>query len=299
MININSYFSGAGLLDIGLLLEGLEINNSYELDATACDTQKLNFKHNVHQTDITQKLALDDFDANVMLGTYPCTKYSTIADIHGTRTGEDLFLHFFRHVALVRPDIYVVENVPGMRKFPVVMEAMQKLPDYYVSIFCPVDANIWLPQSRKRLIIIGSRKSFNWQQPEANNKVHLKDIIEPEAEIKLTKGVYNRMNGVYRDKPIISDPEKDDIAPTCIAHYAKDRSTRLVKDKRSELGVRPYTVREYARLQGVPDWFKFSGTENEQFKQIGNGVAVPVGQWIAKEIKRYYNKNNTYNCFKC
>jgi DNA (cytosine-5)-methyltransferase 1 len=44
------------------------------------------------------------------------------------RTGDDLFLHFFRHVAIRRPELYVVENVPGMRKFPVVMEAMTKLP---------------------------------------------------------------------------------------------------------------------------------------------------------------------------
>lgn len=287
-MKIDSFFTGAGLLDIGFLLENMEINNSYELDPYACETQRLNFKHKVNETDITKKLALVDAESNVIIGTYPCNRYSNIAEIHGSRTGDELFLHFFRHMALIRPDIYIVENVPGMKKFPIVMEAMTKLPDYYVTVFCPVDSKIWLPQKRKRLIIIGSRKQFSWREPVSNYCVSLKDIIEPNAEINITQSVINRMNGKYRDMPIISDPEKNDIAPTCVAHYEKDRSTRLVKDPRSPIGVRPYTVREYARLQGVPDWFRFAGTENEQFKQIGNGVAVPVGRWLAKEIKRYF-----------
>lgn len=83
---------------------------------------------------------------------------------------------------------------------------------------------------------------------------------------------------------------EDDLAPTCMAHYAKDRSTRLVADRRSPLGARPYTVREYARLQGFPDDYWFSGTENQQFKQIGNAVAVPVGEWIGREILRYFKQ---------
>jgi DNA (cytosine-5)-methyltransferase 1 len=66
-------------------------------------------------------------------------------------------------------------------------------------------------------------------------------------------------------------------------------STRLVTDKRFPFGVRPYTVREYARLQGVPDSFSFTGGENDGYRMIGNGVSVPVGKWIATEIKRYFS----------
>jgi DNA (cytosine-5)-methyltransferase 1 len=97
------------------------------------------------------------------------------------------------------------------------------------------------------------------------------------------------MCGKYRDKPIISDAARGDIAPTCVAHYAKDVSTRLVADKRFAHGVRPYSVREYARLQGVPDSFTFAGTARQQYRQIGNGVAVPVGEWAARELVRYFN----------
>ena len=78
------------------------------------------------------------------------------------------------------------------------------------------------------------------------------------------------------------------IAPTCVAHYAKDVSTRLVADRRFPHGARPYTVREYARLQGVPDAFTFAGSDNDAYRMIGNGVSVPVGKWIGSEIVRYF-----------
>ena len=101
--------------------------------------------------------------------------------------------------------------------------------------------------------------------------------------------VIKRLAGAYRDRPIISDPKRGDIAPTCVAHYAKDLSTRLVADEGFPHGVRPYTVREYARLQGVPDSFTFCGSDNDAYRIIGNGVSVPVGQWIGTEILRYFN----------
>lgn len=97
--------------------------------------------------------------------------------------------------------------------------------------------------------------------------------------------VQNRINGKYRDKPIISDPTTDDLAPTCVAHYAKDKSTRMVKDGNR---IRPYTRLEYGRLQGFPDWFQFYGTDSDAYQQIGNAVAVPMGYWIGTQIKKYF-----------
>ena len=287
-IRTNTYFSGAGLMDIGLEASGLTLQQSFEVDAVCCETMRKNFRHEVVQCDITRKLVLADKDCHVMVATYPCTKYSPIADIHGVRTGDDLFLHFFRHVAIRRPELYVVENVPGMKKFPVVMEAMTKLPDYYVHVACPVKTSTWLPQKRDRLIIIGSRRSFAWRAPQAKRAVTLAEILEPNPTPHIPDYVNRRLAGRYRDKPIISDPKRGDIAPTCVAHYSKDLSTRLVTDARFPRGVRPYTVREYARLQGVPDTFSFTGSANDAYRMIGNGVSVPVGEWIGSEIRRYF-----------
>ena len=285
MITAKSYFSGAGGMDLGIEEAGINILESFEIDKKCCQTLRKNFQHKVNETDITQITVLDQQDADVYIGTFPCTKYSAIADIHGTRTGDDLFLHFFRHIALAQPEMYVVENVPGMLKFKVVMEALTKLPDYYVRVECPIDANMWLPQNRKRLILIGSKKPFtNFDYPY-QNPIRLKDIIEKDADVNIPQYVLNRINGNYRDKPIVSDPDNGDFAPTCVAHYAKDKGTRLVKDGKR---IRPYTVREYARLQGFPDWFEFCGTDNDAYRQIGNAVAVPMGYWIGKQIVKYF-----------
>jgi len=286
---LNSYFSGAGLLDIGLMAAGIDIQQSYEIDKAAASVQRHNLDHEVITSDITAKLVGDENRADVMAFTYPCTNYSTIGDIHGVRTGDDLYLHALRHMAVAQPEVYVLENVPGMKAFPIVMEAMTKMPNYWVEVFCPIKSQTWLPQRRDRLIIMASKKPFDWRPPADRKAIRLKDIVEAEPRITLPGAIRARMGGEYRDLPIISDPEKDDLAPTCVAHYAKDKSTRLLADKAYPMGVRPYSVREYARLQGVPDWFEFTCSDTNAYKQIGNGVSVPVGQWIGEELLRYFN----------
>ncbi|WP_246506756.1 DNA cytosine methyltransferase [Kistimonas asteriae] len=289
MITVNSYFCGAGLFDIGLLKAGLTINQAFELDSSAVKTYRHNIGDHIKQCDIAQELVMEQDSCDGMIFTYPCTKYSPIADIHDTRHGDELFLHALRHLAIARPEFYAVENVPGMRAFPVVMEAMSQMPDYYVQIFCPVKAEIWLPQRRHRLIIIGTKRPFNFRPPENTRPVKLAEILEENPRVTLPKAIKARMSGAYRDLPIISDPLNDDIAPTCVAHYSKDKSTRLVRDKRFPLGVRPYSVREWARLQGVPDSFYFPVSDTDAYKQVGNGVPTYIGEWFGREITRYRN----------
>jgi len=287
------YFSGCGGMEIGIMQAGITMIQSLDLDkeATACmNSNSHYFGHDVLTFDIKDKTVLEQPPTDIIVGTYPCTKYSPIADIHGTRTGDDLFLHFFRHIAIEKPEMYVVENVPGMKKFKVVMEAMTKLPDYYVNVFCPVDAANWLPQVRKRLILIGTRKPFTVEPPNsALRKPRFKEILEKNPIYDMPDYVVWRMNGKYRDLPIIVDPSNPDAhAPTCVAHYSKDLSTRLVKDRKATHGARPFTVREYARLQGFPDDFRFEN-KSSSYRLIGNAVPVPMGRWVGEQAMRYFN----------
>lgn len=287
------YFSGCGGMEIGIMQAGVKVIQSLDLDIEATTCMKNNihyFSHSVLTVDIKEKTVLEQPESDIIVGTYPCTKYSPIADLHGTRTGDDLFLHFFRHIAIAHPEMYVVENVPGMKKFKVVMEAMTKLPDYYVHVFCPVDASNWLPQSRKRLILIGTRKPFNVEAPvPESNRPKIKDILEENPIVETPDYVISRVNGKYRDKPIIIDPEKTDaIAPTCLAHYSKDLGTRLIIDRKSKFGLRPFTIREYARLQGFPDDYIFEN-KRSSYRLIGNAVPVHMGRWVGVQAMRYFN----------
>ena len=287
------YFSGCGGMELGIMQAGVNVIQSLDLDieATQCLEQNEHyFSHSILNIDIKEKTVLEQPKTDIIVGTYPCTKYSPIADIHGTRTGDDLFLHFFRHIAIEKPEMYIVENVPGMKKFKVVMEAMTKLPDYYVNVFCPVDAANWLPQRRKRLILIGTRRQFWINSPrEINNRLRLKDILEKEPYVEMPNYVIDRINGKYRDKPIVVDPDLPNaIAPTCVAHYSKDLSTRLVKDAKAKFGLRPFSIREYARLQGFPDDFIFEN-KRSSYKLIGNAVPVQMGKWAGTVAMKYFN----------
>lgn len=288
-----SYFSGTGGFDIGMMQAGVSVIQSLDIDTPSTDVMKLNshyFGHSVLNCDISTIPVSTQEKSDVMLFTYPCTKYSPIADIHGTRTGDELYLHALRHLAIERPEAYVLENVPGMRKFPIVMEAMTRMPDYYVTAICPVSATNWLPQKRDRLIIFGTRKPFTPSHPVKSSRIQtIKDIIEKDAPVRVTEAIINRMSGKYRDLPIIVDPENSNaIAPTCVAHYYKDFSTRVIKDNRSPVGVRAFTIREYARLQGYPDDYQFPD-KVESYKQIGNSVPPHMGRWAGEQLMRYFN----------
>lgn len=280
-------------MEIGFVQSGVDMVQSLDIDPIGTSVMRNNhqyFRHPILTEDITLKTVLDQPTSDISIFTYPCTKYSTIADIHGTRTGDELFLHAFRHFALEQNEMIWIENVPGIKKFPVVMEAMTRLPGYHFKVI-EVCASIWLPQRRKRVIIVGSKKPFNISDPVCTYQpILLKDIIEDDPYYDMPDYVVSRLNGKYRDKPIVVNPDDPNaIAPTCVAHYAKDLGTRLVVDKNAKHGVRPFSVREYARLQGVPDDYEFNTGSKNAYRLIGNGVPVPLGRWCGELAMKYFN----------
>jgi DNA (cytosine-5)-methyltransferase 1 len=58
----------------------------------------------------------------------------------------------------------------------------------------------------------------------------------------------------------------------------------LVVKKNGEVHARLLTVREAARLMGVPDTFILPGTYNDGYKAMGDAVALPVARFIGEKF---------------
>ncbi len=69
---------------------------------------------------------------------------------------------------------------------------------------------------------------------------------------------------------------------TLMAHIGKDTYSHIHYDGEQ---ARTISVREAARLQSFPDGFRFSGTMNPAFRQIGNAVPPLMAAAVATEVK--------------
>jgi DNA (cytosine-5)-methyltransferase 1 len=73
--------------------------------------------------------------------------------------------------------------------------------------------------------------------------------------------------------------EPDQPVRTLMAHIGKDTYSHIHWDPEQ---ARTISVREAARLQGFPDGFRFEGTMNPAFRQIGNAVPPFMAAAIAE-----------------
>lgn len=293
MVTVGSVFSGAGGLDLGFERAGYDMRWANELDPNACRTFRANLKNTeLFEKSVEVLLKREVPKVDVLIGGWPCKKYSTIADIHGTRTGDALWLSFFRLALVLDVEAFVWENVPGILApdFEVVLEAFREIPGRYTTViknFCPTEVG-W-PQKRPRVFCIGVKKPFVFRRPAApvRSMRTVGDLLEGNPKVDIPDYFYKRLAGEWRDKPIVT--KRNGVAPTCVAHYSKDRSTRAVEDPAFPHGCRPYSVREYARLQGFPDDFKFPVADFYAYEEIGNAVNVRVSEAIGREVMRYFS----------
>ena len=69
-----------------------------------------------------------------------------------------------------------------------------------------------------------------------------------------------------------------------------DQPSGTVVNVRKSMWIHPkidraLTVREAARLQSFPDHFRFMGSKDQQYQQVGNAVPPILAQAIADHIK--------------
>ncbi len=94
-------------------------------------------------------------------------------------------------------------------------------------------------------------------------------------EIIPDDGVANAVvcGGMGRERNLVIDNRLVDFTPVI-----------NIKGEVNRQGIRKMTPREWANLQGFPEEFVIPVTDAFAYKQLGNSVAVPVVEAVAKEI---------------
>ena len=268
-------------------------------------------------------------EVDVVTGGFPCQAFSYagkklgLQDARGT-----LFYEFARAVQEVNPPICIGENVRGLLSHEKgkTLEGMISILDEVGYNVVPVQVlkaiNYRVPQKRERLILVGIRKDIDlkYSYPKPHNRVYnLKDALKkgelfdrnvPKSEgskyPKSKKEVLDLVppKGYWRDLPLEMQKEYmggsfylgggktgmarrigwDEPCLTLTCSPAQKQTERCHPDE-----TRPFTVREYARIQTFPDEWKFSGSVSQQYKQIGNAVPCNLGQEVGYSIVDFLN----------
>jgi len=268
--------------------------------------------------------------ADVVTGGFPCQAFSYagkklgLADARGT-----LFYEFARAVKEVNPLVCIGENVRGLLSHEngKTLEGMISILDeigYNVVPFQVLKAiNYNVPQKRERLILVGIRKDIfsKYNYPMPNNRVfNLSDALKKgdlfDCDVPLSNGAsYPKskkqildlvpQKGYWRDLPIEIQKEFmggsfylgggktgmarrigwDEPCLTLTCSPAQKQTERCHPEE-----TRPFTVREYARIQTFPDNWEFQGSLAQQYKQIGNAVPVNLAKELGYSIVKLLNK---------
>ena len=82
----------------------------------------------------------------------------------------------------------------------------------------------------------------------------------------------------------------DEAGLTVLCSPAQKQTDRCHPDE-----LRPFSVRENARIQSFPDEWQFMGSMAEQYKQIGNAVPVNFAKAIGISLIEYLKQEQEIN----
>lgn len=267
---------------------------------------------------------------DVVTGGFPCQAFSYagkklgLADARGT-----LFYEFARVVKEVNPLICIGENVRGLLSHEngKTLQGMISILDEIGYNVVPVEVlkavNFNVPQKRERLILVGIRKDIQlkYEYPTPYKKTYtLKDALKKgelfDCDVPASEGAkYPKskkevldlipQKGYWRDLPVDIQKEFmggsfylgggktgmarrigwDEPCLTLTCSPAQKQTERCHPDE-----TRPFTVREYARIQTFPDNWQFEGSLAQKYKQIGNAVPVNLGKEVGYSIVKFLNE---------
>lgn len=313
-------FAGAGGLALGLEQAGIKSLAFVELNHTACNTLRQNrpdwnvIESDIHNVDFTSYRGQVD----LVSGGAPCQAFSYagkrlgFGDTRGT-----LFAEFARCIRETSPKMFFFENVKGLlyhdhsRTFQTIHHVFEAL-GYSVQYQILNAAFYGVGQKRERLIVIGIRNDLkdciHFQYPTPDEKeTTLRDVLQnvpdspyqPYSENKRKIMKMIPPDGCWIDLPAevakaymgrayfntggrrgyAKRTAWDKPCPTLTTSPSQKQTERCHPDE-----TRPFTIREYARIQSFPDSWSFAGTLSEQYRQIGNAVPVELARRVGVQI---------------
>jgi len=211
--NVVDLFCGAGGFSLGLE-ETFRFNSilANDIDMDMCKTYSLNFPKtkilskpisDVDFTDIKRENNID-----VVVGGPPCQAYSLSGKRHLNDPRANLFLEYYRAIEVIRPHIFVYENVKGLFSYKKgnIFNHLQELFEeigYELSINLVNALNFGVPQSRERIFIIGYKKGLNFSFPKYSHakKIIKKPLTISDAISDLPRIKNNENSFKYLSKP--------------------------------------------------------------------------------------------------
>lgn len=174
-------FSGAGGFSVGLESAGFNSIYAVEIDASAVATYRANHHHTLvfdaniaklRAEELRLQLKLRAGELELLVGGPPCQGFSTVGKKDEFDSRNQLFKHYFRIVAALRPQFVVFENVTGFKRmyngsaFNAVCEKFRALGyDVDARILNAVEYGV--PQLRERTIVLGVPAGFKFTWPSA------------------------------------------------------------------------------------------------------------------------------------
>ncbi len=288
-------FAGCGGSVYGMEAAGWAGHFAVEVDPDRCKSLRANFPAMSIFEGPIQKMTLADYPSHVIpihFYTFPCTNYTYGANVHGHWSGDSLYLEALREAVMLWPEVIIIENVLGMRKFPRVMETWRHLPHYYTTEF-ELHGEDFTHQRKGRVFLVLHRQAYDFPALEYDvrhsRRTRLADYLDREqSPAVVAPYILKRLAGAYRDRAIVYHPDQQSPV-NLFANYKRDRSNFLIQDDSVEAGARPFTVREVARLHGFPDAFTFCGSLNSQYAQIIDAVMPPMAEMLGQAMNGYFD----------
>lgn len=316
-------FAGAGGMSLGFDKAEFENILAVEYDKCFAETYSFNFpKHNLKVADINNisneeiKKLIGNNKIDVIIGGPPCQGFSIAGKIGRNFIDDErnqLFKEFVRFVEVIKPRIFVMENVAALKthnKGKTIEEIVKEFErvGYTVKYDVLNAVNYGVPQQRRRIFVIGTldkENKFNF--PEKTTKqITIAEALKglPKLESGETSDIpnHNAMNhskqmlekmsyvkdgGNRNDIPEDIRPKSGDIRKY-IRYNSNEPSICITGDMRKVFHFnqnRALTGRELARIQTFPDDFIFKGNAGKVQQQIGNAVPPKLAFQIANSVK--------------